>query len=165
MKGIVTIALLLLLMPVSAERRAEVVAIGQAIEDQDQYDHSSLAALAVKESRARLDVVGKRGECGAFQVMGWFLKPAMSCEQLQSPEGSVTGAVRALAQWQAWHEEHGSALPLYAARANFWHCYASGQHCYAPDAVRRQQRIRAELLELGGLFDIETGGELLTLRD
>lgn len=164
MKGLVTIALLLSLMPGTADRRAEVVAIGQAIEDQDQYDPWSLAALAVKESRARLDVIGKRGECGAFQVMGWFLKPAMTCEELQTPQGSVTGAVRALAQWQAWHEEHSSALPWYAAGANFWHCYAAGEHCYAPDAIKRQEAIRYELLEIAGLFAIDAADELLTMR-
>lgn len=147
-----SIALVLSLMPTTAQRRAEVVEIGRAIEEQQSYDPWALAALAVKESRARLDVIGKLGECGAFQVMGWHLRPSMSCSELQTARGSVTGAVRALDQWRAWHQENGSALPWYAAEADFWHCYASGQHCYAPDAVRRQKTIRAELLEIAGLL-------------
>lgn len=151
-KGIVTAALLLALMPVTTERIEEVTAIGEAIEEQDAFCPWTLAALAVKESRARLDVIGTRGECGPFQVMGWHLRPSMACEELQTPRGAVVGVVRALNQWRQWRAENEERLAWYARRVDYWHCYAAGKHCYAPDATRRLYQIRGELIDLGMIW-------------
>lgn len=139
-------------MPVTTERIEEVTGIGEAIEDQGSYDPWTLAALAIKESRARLGVVGLRGECGPFQVMGWHLRPAMKCEELQTPTGAVVGVVRALDQWREWRTVNEERLPWYARRVDYWHCYAAGEHCYAPDATRRLYRIRGELIDLGMIW-------------
>ena len=104
-----------------------------------QEDPWVLAALSVKETRARVHVVGRLGECGAMQVMGWHLRPRMTCADLQTAEGSVVGAVRAIGQWRAWAP----------ADVDPWACYAAGYGCldgHGARATRRLFDLRGELV-------------------
>jgi len=139
----IIIALLLYLQPATDERRDEIVDVGQAIEaaaELSGFDPFDLAALVVRESRGRVDVVGKRGECGPAQVMGWHLRPRMTCDELKTADGGMLGAVRALQQWaRAGHED-------------VWACFASGNICRAARSERRRFRIRAKLRHLAATY-------------
>ena len=124
----------------SALRRAEVYNLASAIVDHHgQEDPWTLAALAVKETRANTQIVGKLGECGAMQVMGWHLRPARSCKWLQTTDGSVKGAVIAMAQWREWAP----------ADVDPWGCYAAGTGCihgHGQEATARLFAIRAQMI-------------------
>ena len=132
----ITAALMSWANPTTDARAAEVREIAREIPAAAELagvDPWRLAALVVKESGARLDVVGRLGECGPAQVQGRYLRPPMRCTELQTAQGGLYGAARALIQWRQ------------AEPDRYWHCYAAGNHCYAPRAERRLQRLEAEL--------------------
>ena len=116
------------------QRQAEVVALAVAIvEHHGEEDPWTLAALAVKETRANTGIVGTRGECGAMQVMGWYLRPKRNCAFLQTPEGSVIGAVQAITQWRDWAP----------ADVDPWACYAAGMGCVHGHGLQATRRLFA----------------------
>ena len=150
--SILILALLAWAQPSTLEREAEIVAIGMAVEyhaPRHGRDPWTIAALAVKESGLRNDVVGKLGECGALQVLGKYLRPRMSCAELAIPDGGVLGALRALDQWEAWADARG----LHDGAV--WDCYAAGHRCAKKKtsrpwpATRRLFRKDAELRAIG----------------
>ena len=120
------LALLSLLAPATVEREEEVTAIALALlYHAPRHDRSPwrMAALAMKETGLRPHLVGKLGECGAWQVLGRHLRPPVKCSVLQTPDGGLVGALRALDQWEAWADAR--ELPEGAE----WDCYASGESC------------------------------------
>lgn len=123
-------------------RQAEVWLLADAIVDHaDWVDPWTLAALAVKETKADVHQVGLLGECGAMQVLAKWLRPRSewSCERLATPAGSVQGSVQALSQWRDWAEPRG-VDPLW--------CYAAGEGClrgHGHKATRRLWKLRALL--------------------
>jgi len=144
-------AVLVVVGATTPERIDEVREIVEAANDasiSSGYANTRLAALAVKESGARVDVVGHRGECGATQVMGWFLRPAMRCRELQSPQGGYVGTLRALEQWRVY--TRGKNIVRHDIE---WDCYAAGQSCvnYSRPgmATRRLYRQESRLLATG----------------
>lgn len=139
---ILGLAIVLLLGARTEERKEEIFSLAISVESLvplSPYEPETIAGLFVKESGFRLDRVGKRGECGAGQVMPWFLRGYdRGCEHLQTPEGSVEATLLALWQWETWllDPSFPESRPE-RLRATVWDCYASGQWCYAPDANRR----------------------------
>ncbi len=116
----------------SYTRVLQVQALADAIvEHHGAEDPWTLAALAVKETRARVEIVGKLGECGAMQVLGKYLRPRMGCADLATPWGSVIGARRAIGQWRAWAP----------ADIDPWHCYAAGMGCTDGHGARATKRL------------------------
>ncbi len=151
----VIIALLILVAPTSPERQAEVIAIGEAIEhvaDEFGYDKWRLAALTVKESRVRCDVVGDLGERGPGQVMAKYL-PGISNKDLSDPFLGVVAVGMALDRWKAEKPEEDP-----------WECYASGNICRARGAMRRLARIEEQLKAAYVVDALASGEELDTIE-
>ena len=136
----IVMAALLWCAPTTLDREIECREIATSVEIAAEYsghDAWRLLALATKESGLRNDRVGKLGECGSGQVMGWFLDPPMTCAELQTSDGGQIGVIRALDQWRRARPE-----------ADPWQCYASGRICAAPRAMRRLAKIERELRAL-----------------
>lgn len=151
-KALLTLAVLYVLahvdgVPVQPEHKAHAVATVSAIHElapEFDRDPVRVAALAIKETRCRADVVGTRGEVGPLQVMPWYLRPRVSVADASTHAGGVRAGLLALERWEA----HLSANPRLSARrlkvpVTAWHCYASGNHCYAPTAEARLRKVQA----------------------
>lgn len=98
-------------------------------------------AMAAKESRLTMRAISRAGACGGFQVIGRFLEPAMTCEELSTPLGAVEGYSRALRQWRA-HLERGGGL---ATDAEVRSCYVTGSQCIPGFGETNLARTHAEL--------------------
>lgn len=134
-----TLADLIFLALVALLPRADPVDladISAAIEaTHGEYDPWTLAALVVRESSGRLDVVGKLGECGPTQVMGWYLRPKRTCAELADPLTAIQSTVQMLRYWSERRP-----------REDPWQCYASGRKCRAARGKRHLMKIRRHLL-------------------
>jgi len=148
--SILALALLALLGVTDADRRAEVVEIAEAIERHaPEYGRSPwrVAALAVKETRVSLSPVGKLGECGPMQVMGWYLEPPRRCNVLQEATGGTLAALDMLRQWETLSKKRMRQRPPWLA----YDCFAVGRACLKKTsrrpwrATRRLARIEAQL--------------------
>ena len=99
------------------------------------HDPWTLAALVIRESRGRVDAVGKLGECGITQVMGWYTVPVTECVSLKSPLVAIQATVGMLDDWARRRPKEDP-----------WQCYASGNKCRAPRSARKLERIRVRLI-------------------
>jgi len=128
-------ALLLMTSATTPERANEVRQIGAAIETiapEYGFDPWDFAAVVVRESRARCDVVGKLGERGPGQVLARYV--GMSNAEVATPEGGVRAMAIALDRWRRARPEE-----------NAWACYASGNICRAGFSLREMKRIKRQL--------------------
>ncbi len=109
------------------------------------HDPWTLAALVIRESRGRVNAVGKLGECGITQVMGWYTSPVTECADLRSPLVAIQATVGMLDDWARRRPKEDP-----------WQCYASGNKCKAPRSTRKLDRIRARLLFgfVAGVLDL-----------
>lgn len=134
---VICLALLLWAQPTTHDREVEVREIAEAVEiaaEMSGEDPWRLAALVVKESGVRVDVVGKLGERGPAQVIPHYV--GMSRADVATADGGMLAAVRALQRWRRVEPER------------YWACFASGNRCEASRAMRRLVKIEAKLRAL-----------------
>lgn len=166
LKAVLLAAAMYLAQPQTEAHREHVV---ETVENIYRYSHyfrespSVIIALAIRESRMVPGVVGKRGECGSLQVMGWHLREKMKCAELQTPEGGVVGGLRALQQWKDYVKAKTPQIEGEELRKNARACYASGNWCASADSERTLRKVHADLQGAGAGFSVLSGAVWLTL--